>query len=75
MFAVADLGVRGQAEGVVDGRQEVLRVHRPIRNLHTVGAGLADNLPALDAAARQDRRPRVGPVISPVDGVELIGLR
>jgi hypothetical protein len=62
------LDVDAQRHG--DRGQEVLDADGSIRHLGSVGASLADDLSALDAAAGQHRRPRVRPVIAAAIAVD-----
>jgi hypothetical protein len=68
-------GRRVDAQRLGDRREEFRRGDRSVLDLHAIGAGLADDLTALDAAAGQDRTPATGPVVATTAGPILRKLR
>src|SRR5207237_734218 len=68
---VADLAARIDAQAVVEGSGEVAGGDRVGGGVGAVRRAGAEDLPAADAAAREQRAEDVRPVVPPAVGVEL----
>src|SRR5262249_4396423 len=64
---------RVDADGLADGGDEVGDVDGVLDDLGAIGAGLAVDLPALDASAGQHGGPGVGEVVPAALGVDRVG--
>src|SRR5438552_17528961 len=58
------------AQRLANGGQDLRHRYRALLDGRPVGAGVADDLAALDAAAGQHRAERVGPVVAAVGPAE-----
>src|SRR5262245_4509620 len=61
---IADLRRRVDADGAVNGCEEISDGHRVVRNRHAVLVGRAVDLATADGAAADHHRPASGPVIA-----------
>src|SRR5581483_6382638 len=61
---VADLRARVDAQGAVDGREDVTDLDRVVLDRHAVLVGRAVGLAALDGTAADHDRPAAGPVVT-----------